>query len=296
MDIKRTFACAIIAMPLLVACNNDDKMGNDDQLAATVTLQDLAGEWHLTLVTPDEINADSVLINPDGSYQSSYTLSYNEEGQYKPFYQYRDEGKFGPFINGNLLIDNVTMSRVRYATAVDDIEQAIWDTIPEYIGADTARVSLLCQGSVLRFEYFNGPATATSQDIESSYFYLKKGATNLPSDKSLLQGTWYCKEKDDAITLALRFSGDNVELYDGGFAKLYKGTFTYKDGIVSIGRTEMFVSQDIINDQNPFNSQWQTAQSQQNHHENGISFALIVNNNTAYSVLFDDGHVFTKQK
>lgn len=46
MDIKRTFACAIIAMPLLVACNNEDKMGNDDQQSATITLQDLAGDWN----------------------------------------------------------------------------------------------------------------------------------------------------------------------------------------------------------------------------------------------------------
>ena len=298
MDIKRALACAILAMPLLVACNNDDKMGNDDQLSATITLQDLAGEWHLTLVTPDQISADSALIKPDGSYQYSYTLSFYEESQYKPFFQYRDEGKYGPVIKGNLLIDNVTMSRDRYATVVDDIEQARWDTIPENIGTDTIRVSLLCQGSVLRIEWFNGPVTPTSQDIESSHLYFKNGATNLPSDKSLLQGTWFCKEKDDDITMALRFNGDNVELYDGNFDKLYKGTYTYKDGIVSIGRTEMFVSPDNNgDDQNPFNIQWQIAQSQNavNHHENGITFALIVNNNTAYSVLFDIGHVFTKQ-
>ena len=273
-------------------------MGNDDQQSATITLQELAGEWHLTIVTPDQISADSALIAPDGSYQYSYTLSFYEESQYKPFYQYRDEGKYGPIIKGNLLVDNVTMSRDRYAIVDDDIEQARWDTIPENIGTDTIRVDLLCQGSVLRIEWFNGPVTPTSQDIESSSIYFRKGATNLPSDKSLLQGTWYCKEKDDDITVAIRFSGDNVELYDGNYAKLYKGTYTYKDGIVTISRTEMFVSPDNNgDDQNPFNIQWQTAQSQNavNHHENGITFALIVDNNTAYSVLFNQGYVFTKK-
>ena len=60
----------------------------------------------------------------------------------------------------------------------------------------------------------------------------------------------------------------------------------------------MFVSPDNNgDDQNPFNIQWQTAQSQNavNHHENGITFALIVDNNTAYSVLFNQGYVFTKK-
>ncbi|MBO7112291.1 MAG: hypothetical protein J6W18_10130 [Bacteroidaceae bacterium] len=289
-------------MPLLVACNNDDKIGNDDQPTAAITIQDLAGEWHLTLVTPDEICADSAIIYSDGSYNYKYVYSPNEEGQYKPFYQYRDEGKYGPVIGGNLLIDNVTMSRYRYATTVDDIEDAIWDTVPENIGTDTLRASFFCQGSVLRLEYFNGPATPTSQDIESSYIYFRKGATNLPSDKSLLQGIWYCRGKEDAITLALRFSGDSIEIYDGNYKnkKLYKGTYTYKEGIASIGHNELFAitdGKDNINTGNPFDFQWQTAQSQhvENFHENGIAFAFIVSQKTAYSVLFDKGHVFTKQ-
>ena len=99
MDIKRTFACAIIAMPLLVACNNDDKIGDDDKPAAAITLQDLAGDWNITLVTPYEISSESYFINPDGSYQYSYIYSpyEKEEDEYKPFYEYRDEGKYGPF-------------------------------------------------------------------------------------------------------------------------------------------------------------------------------------------------------
>ena len=100
MDIKRTFACAIIAMPLLVACNNDDKIGDDNQPAAAITLQDLAGDWNITLVTPYEISSESYFINPDGSYQYSYIYSpyEKEEDEYKPFYEYRDEGKYGPFV------------------------------------------------------------------------------------------------------------------------------------------------------------------------------------------------------
>ncbi|MBR4842923.1 MAG: hypothetical protein IK006_07515, partial [Bacteroidaceae bacterium] len=135
------------------------------------------------------------------------------------------------------------------------------------------------------------------------YLYFKKGATNLPSDKSLLQGTWYSKDKDGVITMALRFSGDNVEIYDGALVRLYKGAYTYKDGIVSIGQNELFVvdgGRDSINTGNPFDSQWLTAQSQNvyNFQEKGISFAFIANDKTAYTVytvFFDQGYLFNKQ-
>ena len=303
MDIKRTFACAIIAMPLLVACNNDDKIGDDNQPAAAITLQDLAGDWNITLVTPYEITSETYFINPDGSYQYSYIYSpyEKEEDEYKTFYEYRDEGKYGPFVIGNLIVEDITMARERYAFVVDDIEQARWDTIPDNIFTDTTRISLPCQGSVLCFEYFYGPATPTSQDVKSVYLYFKKGATNLPSDKSLLQGTWYSKDKDGVITMALRFSSDNVEIYDGAHVRLYKGAYTYKDGIVSIGQNEMFAIDGGINNINaadPFDSQWQTAQSLNVYNfnkEKGISFAFIANDKTAYTVFFDQGYLFKKQ-
>jgi hypothetical protein len=302
MDIKRTFACAIIAMPLLVACNNDDKIGDDNQPAAAITLQDLAGDWNITLVTPSEISSESYFINHDGSYQYSYIYSpyEKEEDEYKPFYEYRDEGKYGPFVIGNLIVEDITMARERYALLVDDIEQARWDTIPENILTDTTRISFLCQGSVLCFEYFYDTPTLTSQDVERVYLYFKKGATNLPSDKSLLQGTWYSKDKDGVITMALRFSGDNVEIYDGALVRLYKGAYTYKDGIVSIGQNEMFAidgGKNSINAADPFDSQWQTAQSLNvyNYKEKGISFAFIANDKTAYTVFFDQGYLFNKQ-
>ena len=75
MDIKRTFACALIAMPLLVACNNDDKIGDDDQQAAPITIQDLAGEWNLTLVNNYE-NGITLAIIVNGN--TAYTVMFDE--------------------------------------------------------------------------------------------------------------------------------------------------------------------------------------------------------------------------
>ena len=100
--------------------------------------------------------------------------------------------------------------------------------------------------------------------------------------------------------MALRFSGDNVEIYDGDLVRLYKGAYTYKDGIVSVGKNKMFAIDGGINNINaadPFDSQWQTAQSLNvyNFQEKGISFAFIANDKTAYTLFFDQGYLFNKQ-
>jgi hypothetical protein len=302
MDMKRTFVWALIAMPLLAACNDDEKVNNDDnQTPAQITMQDITGAWHLTLVSADEVDADTLIIKPDGQYQYSYTLSPIEEGQPIPFYQQLEDGELTT-INGNLVIDNVTMSKERYAT-ITDIEHAWWDTLYDRIGKDTTRISLYYGGSVMVQEYFNGPVTPTSKDVRYISMFFKQRATNLPSDKSALQGTWYWKEKGDDVTVAVRFSGDSVEVYLGrAKASLLKGACTFKDGIVAVGKTTKYVSRDadgndVINPNNPFDAQWQPIDTakEDNFYEDGLTFAFIVNGRTAYSQFALYSPIFIKQ-
>ena len=297
---KRTFVWALIAMPLLAACD-DEKVNNDEnQTPAQVTMQDITGAWHLTLVSADEVNADSLLISSNGLYTYVYTLSPIKNGQPIPFYQQVEDGELT--INDNLLIDNIKMSKERYAT-ISDIEYAWWDTIYDRIGKDTARISLYYDGSVMIQEYLNSPATPTSKDVRYISMFFRQRATNLPSDKSTLQGTWYWKEKGDAVTVAVRFSADNVEVYLGrAGATLLKGAYTFKDGIVSVGKTTKYVSRDsdgndVINPNNPFDSQWQPidTEKEDNFYENGLTFAFIINGKTAYSQFASYAPIFIKQ-
>ena len=301
MFMKRTFVWALIALPLFVACDDDDKIiSNDNEPAITpIALQDVVGSWHLTLATVEEVEADTLVVESDGRYKYSYTYSPIEDNRPKPFYQLFEDGDYT--VNGNLLIDNVTLSRERYATIVDDIKDAWWDTLSERI--DTVRVRFLLNRSVMIHEYFKGPATPTSKDIKHIALYFRQGASNLPSDESTLQGIWYWKEKANVVSAAVRFDADSVEVYLGkSYGGLWKGAYVFEDGVVSVGKTTKYVSRnsegkDDINANAPFDSHWlpiDTAK-ENNFFRNGISFPFIIDGNTAYSQ-FDSGTpIFTKQ-
>ena len=310
MNIKRTIAWALIAMPLLAACDKD-KSENDDngKSSAEIALQSLVGEWNMNLTTPFESSTDSTIIQPDGSFKSFSQYSAFEEGRYKMLAQAYVEGKISYLSNGNLFSFNCTTAKARFLDEDDDgvndfdnIEQAPWDTVPEAIGIFTTRNTLLNDGSVFIMEYLSKDSGFPVDTIGGIDMLFKKGATNLPSDKSLLQGTWYSNEDPDTVQIAFRISGDDVVFYSNhDFTKTYSGKYTYNNGVLSLGHNEMSVSRDsegndIVNPTNPFDVEWKPAEDfdVENEYEDGIKIAFIVNGDKAYCST--DGYSFVAIK
>ena len=287
MDIKRAVAWVLIAMPLLAACDNDDDQGTDDgSLSAEVTIQDLAGEWFLKIPSPEEPEEESFVIQPDGSYQyySTFARFDYKEGHFK-IRQYYAEGKISCI--GNHFENTTNMEIARFADNIDDIEQAQWYLIPADTCTYTIDVSLLYDGSVMVLEYYIDDENPSLFTIE---IFFKKGATNLPSGNSLLQGTWYGENGTDTVRTAMRFCGDTVELYSSvSFTSLYRCPYTYRDGVVLTGTPEFFLSRDsegndILNPTDPFNVDWQPASAYNvtDVSENGFAFVLIIGDKKSY--------------
>ncbi len=292
MNLKRRLVWAFMALPLFAACNNDDKINTEDENESyvEVTMQNIADTWYFTYNQEDEIDTETFIIEPDGHYNYSAVFNSLYQGQFKPHFQENEEGDYT--LMDNLLIDNVALSRQRRCDVSDDIEKVRWDTLERRVNhTDTVRVSLVCEGSVMVHEYLKSPVTPTSQDLDHMFMYFRKGASNLPSNKSSLNGTWYIKDKSDTISYAVRFSGDNVEVYEYKYQVYkYKGVYTYKDGMVSVGPTTLYMSRDskgnpVLNPGNPFDVEWQAANTRKeyNRYAKGISFGFITNGRTAYA-------------
>lgn len=303
---KRRLVWAFMALPLFAACDSDDKINIDDENESyvEVTMQNIADTWYYTYNynQNDKIDSETFIIEPDGHYNYTAVFSSLYQGQYKPNFQENEEGDYT--LMDGFLIDHVALSRQRRCVVSDDIEKARWDTLEIRINhVDTVRVSLVCGGSVMVHEYLKSPVTPTSQDLDHMFMYYRKGASNLPSNKSSLNGTWYAKDKSDTISYAVRFSGDYVEVYEHSYyVYKYKGVYTYKDGMVSVGPTTLYVSRDskgnpFFNPGAPFDVEWKEANPNINYNRyaKGISFGFITNGRTAYARSDIKCLSFTKQ-
>lgn len=296
MEIKRLFAWALIAMPLLAACD-DDKINNEENGgdSTEVTMATLTGEWYLHLPESSETIDESLVINKDGTFVMQRT--YSSEGQVS--FENHSEGKFK--LEGNKLIGQNIKSQYRYS---------IWDN-GQYKGmsewqdddysqmADTIQVSLIRGGSVLLL--------FTSYD-EGATFYFKKGS-KLPADKSELQGTWYWMEEsyksdDRAVRVAVKFDGDNIDLIVCPWNQRFICKYTYKDGIVSSSGEVTFRTlwradgANELNPTNPYDSDWLPTYDPEQYTGNlsdGFSFPFIVNGKNAYSIFVGLNPVYTKQ-
>ena len=314
MKTKRTIAWALIVLTVFSACDNDKMTNNGDENnddAQKITIQDLAGTWHMNVGNLELITEDSLFYKPDGSYMNTYSLSYYEEGQKKIFYQLCEEGQMQ--LDGNISYRIVDYYKNRYATTYDDINLERWDTIDEDIPSDTIRISLLYNGSVMLNEYFyEGKANPESKDVKNTDIYFRKGATNLPDNKSEIQGTWYYYGKSDTVNVALRFDADTIDFVITAWdLQRYKGVYTYKDGIVSVNSLTLYAIQKYgIDDHfdydpsDPFAAEWYTNGDSfeyigRNRYEYGLSFPFIVDDEVAYTDECDlDSHcpIFVKKR
>lgn len=310
MDIKRLFAWAIIALPLFAACDSGDKIndeGNEEGTSVEVSMKTLAGEWFLNTSDEFEVTEHTLTINSDGSYVEETTMYSTYDDKKEITSQYRNEGTFK--LEGSRLYGKVTKAQSRYSRWVDGQNTGLteWEDNDWYTSYDTVQVSILRNGSLLVLQAIYA---GYGQDINAyTSFFFKKGA-KLPSDKSELQGTWYWMETgmisdDEAVVrVAVKFTNDNVDMIITPWGARYTGKYTYKDGIVSIGKTTFYTTRDVdgyndvIDYLHPYDSEWRIPGPDdyyQNSYPDGFSFPFVVNGKLAYSQFVGLAPVYQKQ-
>ncbi len=295
-------------MPLFAACDSGDKIndeGNEEGQSVEVSMKNLVGEWFLNSFGELEETEQTLSIKSNNTYVEETTVYSTHDNKKEIRNQYRTEGTFT--LEGSRLYGKVTKSQSRYAKFVDGENTGLsdWEDNDWYTSFDTVQVSLLRNGSLLLLQtvYSNG------EDINANTaFFFKKGA-KLPSDKSELQGTWYWMESgmisDDAVVrVAVKFTNDNVDMIITPWGARYTGKYTYKDGIVSIGKTTFYTTRDktgyndVIDYNNPYDSEWRIPGDDdyyQNGYPDGLSFPFIVNGKIAYSLFVGLAPVYQKQ-
>lgn len=308
MEIKRLFAWAIIALPLLAACDSGDKIDvEDDGTSVEVTMKTLAGEWFLNTSDQSEATEQTLTIKSDGSYVEEITYySINDDNKVISS-QYRTEGSFT--LEGSLLLGKIAKSQYRFANWNNGQYNGLtdWEDNEWYTSYDTLQVSLLRNGSLLVLQ---ATYSGSGQDVNAyTAFYFKKGA-KLPSDKSELQGTWYWMETgmisdDEAVVrVAVKFTNDEADMIITPWGARYTGKYTYKDGIVTIGKTTFYTTRDVdgyndvIDYLHPYDSAWRLPGPDdyyQNGYPDGLSFPFIVSGKIAFSMFVGLSPVYQKQ-
>ncbi len=311
MEIKKLFAWAAIALPILAACDSGEKINNSEEGGGSqveVTMKNIVGEWYLNLTGEGDVTEETLTFNNDGSYVSEVTLYRINDGNKEISSQNRTEGTFK--LEGSILIGTVTKSQHRYTQWVNGVNQGLsdWQNNGAYESFDSVQVSLLRDGGllVLETEY------RISDQVSESYaaFYFKKGSS-LPSDNSEIQGTWYwfswgmVEDNEWAVRVAVKFEGDDVDMVITPWGARYTGKYTYKDGIVTIGKTTFYTSREKdgyggdMNYANPYaTTTWRIPDADdyyQNSYPNGFSFPFIVSGNKAYSNFVGLTPIYIKQ-
>ena len=312
MDIKILFAWAIIALPLFAACDEGDKItneeGGDNGTSVEVSMKALIGEWFINTFDESEDVNNTLTFKSDGTYVEETVYYSKYDGKTEISSQYRTEGTFK--LDGSILIGTVTKSQCRYANWVNGVNKGLteWEDNEWYSSFDSLQVSLLRDGALLLLEA-NGTGSETQQHEGYASFFFRKGA-KLPNDKSELQGTWYWYSygmiRDDAadVRVAVKIDGDNIDMVITPWGARYTGKYTYKDGIVTIGKTTFYTSRDktgygdVMNYEKPFETKWRTPEPDdyyQNGYPDGFSFPFVVSGNTAYSMFVGLAPVYKKQ-
>lgn len=313
MDMKKLFVWAIMALPVLAACDSGEKIDDVEEEGGSkveVTMKTLAGEWYINLNEESESSEETLTIKNDGSYVSEMTWYQIVNGKKEIRSQYRSEGTFK--LDGTLLTGTVTKSQSRHSNWVDGVYQGLseWEDNEYYDSYGTVQVSLLRNGSLLVLEsYMSGSDQMPGYEPEAT-FYFKKGA-KLPSDKSEIQGTWYwyslgmIDDDKSAVRVAVKFDGDNIDMVITPWGARYTGKYTYKDGIVKIGKTTFYTSREKdgyggdMNYENPYaTTTWRIPGADdyyQNGYPDGFSFPFVVSGKKAYSRFVGLTPIYTKQ-
>lgn len=304
MEIKKFLSWALIALPLLAACDDDEKINNEEGGGGSneVTMSNLTGEWVFNISQVSESVEESLVIKADGSFVNETTYYYYERGTKIINSLHRTEGKYK--LEGTTLIGKITKAQYRYANWRNNTYQGLsdWENDEDIVTNDTAQVSLLRGGTVMimqsEFEY-----------EEDMAIYFKKGS-NLPNNKSELNGTWFSMfaskydNETEEINIAIKFDGDNIDLIVVPWSQRFICKYTYKDGIVSSEGEVTFRTlwrengANEMNMENPFESEWLPTYDPEQYTGNlsdGFSFPFIVDGKKAYSLFVGRASVYTKQ-
>ena len=193
-------------------------------------------------------------------------------------------------LQGNVVRGTLLSQRERFANQIRSIENSAWNEAEILYPYDFYEYTLMLDGSMLLFEdQSDSEAERNSIDFYRM-FYFRQGASNLPGDASLIQGTWYWRNASGRLILAFRFEADKFELIDGirSRTQYYSGTYTYKDGIVFLDDCQLKVCRDALgndclNEADPFESAWQNPTlSERNCYVDGLSVAFVAQGDCAY--------------
>ena len=298
---KQFLAWALIALPILTACENDDELNDDKEGAGgsvEVTMKSLAGEWYINEPEQGQTTIENLTIKADGSFVLDIESSYKDEVLGKEIVSYVEhvEGKFE--LDGTILRGNISKAQSKRSLWENGEYKGLsdWEDDESYSIPENAEVSLLRGGSLLL--------------LESDYgvmMYFKKGG-KLPNNKSELQGTWFSYESykagDQTISVAIKIDGDNIDIIVAPWAQRFICKYTYKDGIIANDGGVTFRTlwrEDGCNDLNnedPFDSEWLPTYDPDQYTGNltdGFSFPFVVDGNNAYSMFVGRSPFFTKQ-
>ena len=287
MIIRRTIIGAVTVIPLLSACAFDEYLGVDYDTAGS-DIGPLVGTWYLNRSDRGDQDLDSMIVLSDGSYTSTYTYACLDGSTFIPFYEFVEDGRMS--LQGNVVRGTLLSQRERFANQIRSIENSAWNEAEILYPYDFYEYTLMLDGSMLLFEdQSDSEAERNSIDFYRM-FYFRQGASNLPGDESLIQGTWYWRNASGRLILAFRFEADKFELIDGirSRTQYYSGTYTYKDGIVFLDDCQLKVCRDALgndclNEADPFESAWQNPSlSERNCYVDGLSVAFVVQDNSAY--------------
>jgi|GEM_PF-1792138 len=305
---KKYFAFLVMMLPLLAACDDEDENGNSGGNgggSTEITLSTVAGEWYMTTGDSYSSEEESMTFNKDGSCVMLSTSYSYVNSQKVISRQDRMQGTFT--LDGNEMDIHFTKS---------EYKESIWNEAGEYQGltdwtADKyfdpeedgdidVDLKLISGGSVVivtqEYEY-------DGTEYTESMMFFKKGAS-LPSDRSVLNGTWYWYEQgsDNEVRLAIKFDGSNADMVITPWGERYVGSYTYKNGTITISNTTFYTSRtndgNLINWQDPYSSGWNIPDENswnQGNFEGDISFPFVVDGNNAYSMFVGLSPIYVKQ-
>lgn len=303
MEIKKLFAWAMIALPLLAACekgSSEKEKEEGGQGTEGITLGDIAGEWYMNLSENVSLINESLVINSNGSFVAEMTNSYEDQGRTIISSKVRIEGRF--ILDGTSITGDVTKAQRLN-------QNGEWENTEMKPFGENQKVSLLRNGTVLLLTYDYKEDYPDAPVKKGMEFYYRKGAT-LPSDNSELQGTWFWMDKymsndKEDIRIALKFTGNNIDLIVAPWSQRFICEYTYKDGFVSSKAPITFRTlwkwngSNPLNPEDPYDSEWLPTydpdQYRGNLTEDGFSFPIIVDGDTAYSMFLGLQEIYTKQ-
>ncbi len=296
---KKFLAWALIALPVLAACENEDEL-KDENVSGTsveVSMKAMAGEWYVNEPDRGRPGIETLVIQENGSFVLEIENSYMDPSLQTLIVNNLKhvEGQFE--LEGNILRGTVSKAQSKYAVweqgryvGLSDWEEDTHE-LPDY-----AEVVLVRSGSVmlLRSEF-------------GTVMYFKKGA-QLPNDISEIQGIWFSfeayKAGDEKVCIAMKMNGDNIDLIVEPWAQRFICKYTYKDGIIASSGEVTFRTlwrEDGCDDfdyDDPWAASWHPTYDPQQYTGNltdGFTFPFVVDGNKAYCLFVGNSPLFIKQ-